>query len=199
MKTKVLGLVALGLLAGPMTAQSAILQVDGAGILTGATQVDVGGALYDVHFVDGTCAAAFGACDAAHLTFNSQAAAQAAANALLSSVFVGQFDTNPGKILGCTATFCDIQTPYLIQFIPPDAPAPTGVLVALAHNCNESDAWCPDSVDGAYGFNINADTALSPSRVWAVWNSSVPEPGTFAQLGLGLAGLGITRRRNKAN
>ena len=197
MKLRIAELLAVALLAGPMGAQSAILRVDANGILTGAAQVSVGGALYDVAFVEGTCAEVLGACDAAHFTFSNQAAAQAAAEALLSSVLVGQFDVNPGRILGCTATFCDVQTPYLIQFIPPEAPAPTGVLVALAHNCNEADAWCPDAADGAYGFNINANTAPSPSRVWAVWNSSVPEPGTLALLGLGLAGLAFTRRRKQ--
>ena len=168
----------------------AVLIIDGSGILTGATGVQVGTQLYDVTFVDGTCAEALGACDAAHFTFNNQTTAQAAAEALLSFVLVGQFDANPGRILGCTATFCDVQTPYLIQ-----SPPFTGVLVALAHNCNEIDAWCPDSVDGAYGFNINVSTASSPSRVWAVWNSSVPEPDTLALLGLGLAGIAALCRR----
>ena len=173
---------------------AAVLIIDGSGILRGATGVQVGTQLYDVTFVEGTCAEALGACDAAHFTFNDQTTAQAAAEALLSSVLVGQFDVNPGRIFGCTATFCDVQTPYLIQFIPLEAPAPTGVLVALAHNCNEIDAWCPDSVDAAYGFNINVSTATSPSRVWAVW-TSVPEPGTLALLVLGLAGIAALRRR----
>jgi hypothetical protein len=44
-------------------ASAATLIVDSNGILTGATGVNVGGTLYDVEFVDGSCIALFDGCD----------------------------------------------------------------------------------------------------------------------------------------
>ena len=42
---------------------AATLIVNGNGILTGATGVNLNGTLYDVEFVDGTCEALFNGCD----------------------------------------------------------------------------------------------------------------------------------------
>ncbi len=75
---------------------SALLVVSG-GILTGAKGVDVGGTLYDVEFMDGTCVALFNGCDnpATDLTFTTQADALAASQALLDQVFL---DGGPGQL-----------------------------------------------------------------------------------------------------
>lgn len=47
------------LLAGTPAFAMPTLIIDGGGQLTGATGVDVGGTLYDVTFMDGTCIAMF--------------------------------------------------------------------------------------------------------------------------------------------
>jgi hypothetical protein len=78
---------------------AATLTVTG-GILTGATNVDVGGSFYDVVFVDGTCAAVFNGCDdPTDFIFPTSATAVAASQALIDQVFLdgplGQFDSNP--------------------------------------------------------------------------------------------------------
>ena len=77
--------------------------------LTGATNVNVGGVLYDVEFVDGTCINVFSGCDnaAEDFAFSSVEVATSAANALLSQVFVDTpvngspelFDTDPDTML----------------------------------------------------------------------------------------------------
>ena len=54
-------LVALG--CAPFANADPVLLVNGSGVLTGAHNVQVGGTLYDVMFVDGTCVDVFGGCD----------------------------------------------------------------------------------------------------------------------------------------
>ncbi len=95
---------------------AATLNVSG-GQLLGASNVFVGGNLYDVAFVDGTCIALFNGCDsAADFTFTTQADALAASQALLDQVFLdggaGAFDSLPAITNGCTSNgVCDVFTP----------------------------------------------------------------------------------------
>jgi hypothetical protein len=78
--------IVLVLMAGG--AQAATLNVVG-GQLHGAFGVDVGGTLYNVEFLDGTCIALFNGCDAvSDFTFQSSALAAAASQALLDQVFL---------------------------------------------------------------------------------------------------------------
>jgi hypothetical protein len=86
-----------------LAAAAPTLQIDGNGVPLGALGIDVAGTLYDVTFVDGTCAALFDGCDdAADFDFTTGAAARAAAQALLDQVFVNQFDTQVNLTFGCT-------------------------------------------------------------------------------------------------
>ena len=102
------------------SADAATLLVNGSGILTGATGVDVDGTLYDVEFVDGTCVALFDGCDSVtDFTFSSEADALAASQALLDQVFLdtaqGDFDADPGLTSGCINTtfgVCEVWTPF---------------------------------------------------------------------------------------
>jgi hypothetical protein len=78
--------IVLVLIAGG--AQAATLNVVG-GQLHGAFGVDVGGTLYNVEFLDGTCIALFNGCDAvSDFTFQSSALAASASQALLDQVFL---------------------------------------------------------------------------------------------------------------
>ena len=66
------------------SADAATLLVSGSGILTGATGVNVEGTLYDVEFVDGTCAALFDGCDSVNdFTFSTEADALVASQRCL--------------------------------------------------------------------------------------------------------------------
>ena len=109
-------------LALASTADAAFLTLNG-NILTGATGVNVGGTLYDVVFVDGTCVAIFDGCDdpATDFDFTTEADALAASQALLDQVFLnvsggGQFDSTPALTFGCVGfSVCSALTPFDLQ------------------------------------------------------------------------------------
>ena len=89
------------------SATGAVLLVNGSGLLTGATGVNVGGTLYDVEFVDGTCIAVFDGCDdGSDFALRTLSEAEAASQALLDQVFLdvpglGMFDSTPSLTYGC--------------------------------------------------------------------------------------------------
>jgi hypothetical protein len=97
-------------------AQAAVPTVVG-GELLGATGVNVGGAVYDMEIVEGTCIDLFNGCDdLADFTFTTLADAELAAQALFDQVYrdsgVGNFDTVPNLNVGCTGSFCGTAFPF---------------------------------------------------------------------------------------
>ncbi len=178
---------------------SPILQVDVNGKLTGATGVDVGGTLYNMECVDGTCAQVFGTCAVSSFAFSNQANALAASQALLDQVLLdvaaGQFDSNPTLTVGCNDAFlCSTLTPYDIF---------SGTQFVARSAANFSPAAFPNfqdnaltTVSGSFGFDLSNEA----SAVWARWSSvpqAVSEPATSAILGMGLLLLISARRRRR--
>ena len=99
-------------------AQAVTLDVIG-GQLMGASNVLVDGSFYDVQFLDGTCIERYNGCDdVSDFTFQTQASAVLASQALLDQVFLdgveGQFDSDPGLTRGCGGYRCRTHTPFIV-------------------------------------------------------------------------------------
>ncbi len=195
----VAALVAILALVLPLTSQAATLIVDGAtGELLGAEDVDVGGVLYDVDFLDGTCTALFNGCDGSDdFAFTTQVAAQAAATALQSQVFIdgpdGNFDTAPSLTNGCEAAFaCIVNTPYA---------------ASIGNNIVSTIGYVTLQTAGGFQSqnDLSRDLDLSgvATDVYASWGLSeiapVPLPATGWLILSGLAGLFFAKRRGRGS
>jgi len=165
-------------------ASAATLNVSG-GQLLGASDVIVAGDLYNVEFLDGTCIDLYSGCDdVSDFTFQTEAAALLASQALMDQVFVDgafSFDTSPSLTFGCPAALCLAFTPYSVGF------------VAGARNAALELADGVFTTTPAPIFDTSTDGGIA-SVVYAVW-TVVPEPGTAVLMGLGLLGLSVRNRR----
>ena len=183
---------AIGLFAGIASA-AAIQQVNASGELTGAVGVNVGGTLYDVAFVDGTCFAVFSGCDqASDFAFTNAADAAVAAQALIDQVFLdtglGMFDTQPELTLGCEPgiNFC--------AALVPSSTIAGAVTGGAALNVPAVLGDFPT----VFAVNSLDDTAATGGEnlVWAVFSAqSLPAPSTLALIGVAVAGVGFSRRK----
>jgi hypothetical protein len=171
------------------SASAATLNVVG-GQLVGASGVDVLGSLYNVEFVDGTCIDLFTGCDdPSDFTFNTQAQATLASEALLDQVFLDgtyNFDSEPALTSGCYA--------------PDDCYAETVFATdGTDWSSISADNSVVEIVDGLvlYYGALPTDMTGNPYEVFARW-TPVPEPSTASLLALGLVGIAAIRRRRGA-
>jgi len=151
----------------------------------------VGGTLYNVEFVDGTCAALFNGCNLpTDFTFTTQTDDIAASAALLNSVFISGFESHPEKIHGCSwIVECFTLTPYRYNSYFNE--------VNFSY-VNISSIFIDDV--GLGYMPQNFDSANSVFCNFASWSQSiqsVPEPSSFLLLASGLVGIAGYRWRQR--
>jgi len=190
------------------------LHVDGSGYLFGASGVDVGGKLYDVEFVDGTCIDLFNGCDSiSDFTFGGDlAGAAAASQALLDQVFIDVggvlFDSIPAATRGCDpagpdadgAFGCIVYTPVGLELSSPfwETDRFTNPYGIINSSLEASDLLFLGNNFPAF---IDTSRILSNhGEVYARWSPNpIPVPAAAWLFGTALIGLiGFGKRRKSA-
>jgi hypothetical protein len=182
---------AFTLVTAVQSAAAPILLINSDGLLTGAKGVSIGGALYDVAFIDGTCASVFSGCDNdSDFAFSTSGTAETAAQALLDQVFIdgsaGNFDSMPEKTFGCGSAEC-------YAFIPISQDATRFTAVYAGNIMFE-----PDITFGPFSTTKSSDYTNLNFLVFAKFElaaTPIPEPSSIFLMGLAMAGLAFSRRR----
>ena len=199
-----LGIAAFGLSISSAQA-TVILNVVG-GELRGAQNVDLGSlGFVDFEFVDGTCIALFDGCnEPADFDFPSMADSFLAAEALRDQVFfdgaLGNFDSNPDQVFGCTSSLgCQTLIPFAFFGGAAQAAAafnsPAGDPNTAFFNTIQEGTDTGDPLDQQLAPFINyAKFTLGTTPPPG---AAIPEPATLLLFGVGLAGLAAIRRRRR--
>lgn len=193
---KLLNLIAALFIFTPLSSNAALI-VGTNDALLGATGVVVGSYIYDVNFIDGSCESVYSGCnEISDFTFQNLASANQASQALLDQVFLGIYDTNPSLTNGCTASdTCFVVTAYGFEN--------TSTKSASARNASSIEDMVAHSSMNTWWDHSNPSNGSSARVTFAKWSlvglvdipSQIPEPSVWILMLLGLASLGMSRRR----
>lgn len=196
---KLLNLIAAVAFLSPLSSHAALI-IGANDELLGATGVTVGSYIYDVSFIDGSCQSVYSGCDEiSDFTFQDLASANQASQALLDQVFLGIYDTIPSLINGCTAfDLCFVDTVF--AFTTWGSPKSIA-----ARNARTVDDLIVSSTTSPGHDQSNPSNGSAARSTWAKWSlvgladipSQIPEPSVWILMLLGLASLGMSRRRTK--
>lgn len=185
---------ALSLSVAAPAAAAVTFNTDASSTLLGVSNVDVGGVLYNVTFVSGTCANAFTGCDAnSDFNFTTLAQANLAAQALLSQVFGTNnfWDQNAPYTNGCSAD------PYNCYVLIPYAVSGSTVSAAFTFNWSESLGAGDTDHTGTVTLSPSATYSNGTYARFSLVNAAVPEPATWAMMLVGFGGIGFAMRRRR--
>jgi hypothetical protein len=170
------------------------LILDGNGKLAGAKNLLVEGNLFDVSFVDGTCASVFSGCDSPlDFQFQDSFYGRAATQALFDQVLTGIYDSDPTRTAGCSFSLaCVVTTPF-------DTSVNNDSL-SWVLAMNGEDIRVADAIEvSGNARRSQLDFTNEIAYVWAVWapagRATVPEPASLGLVLCGLAALGAYTRR----
>lgn len=195
--------IATALLLTAAPAGAAVQIIDSNGILTGATGVDIGGTLYDVSFLDGTCISTQSGCnESTDFAFATLSSALLAGDALLNQVFTGFYDQNPASTAGCGPNTTDICVSLIYYFTGGFTQPGVERVIVGNFGLNSGFAGDPDNFFSNPDTFGGGDTSGSLSSTTAVFTLSplitaVPEPSTWGMMLMGFGALGAALRRRK--
>ena len=176
---------------GMVGSANALLIIDGSGNLLGATDILIDGILYDVTFLDGTCAFVYGTCDGSTIfDFNDLSSAQAATAALRDQIFTptfALFDDQPEFTSGCGFLF------FCRTNIVFDA---TSTIASVTSFGNSNQEGLDVALDGFVFLSLLTDTSSDNIENFAKF-TQIPEPSILALFATGLAGLGFMGGRRR--
>jgi len=188
-------LVALG--CSPAFA-TVIALVNDQGMITGATGVNVGGSLFDVEFLEGSCNGLFGGCDPGNFTFRTESDARLAAQALVDQVFgapANSLGSETALSLGCDPLLgCNSRIPVTTDTFSGELAV--GTIIALevrgprnmfqsTGNLSFVRATTVTQAEGTAGSNF---VVFTPA-------TAVPAPAALPLLGAALIALAWFRPR----